>query len=132
MAAPRVQGARRWSVEEDAKLLDIELTAHTRRFAGDGALARVARKLGRTEIACRSRLYHLKREAGHVAGDQWTLDGLWTPEQDRVIREAVGGCSRVPAGTWPDVAARLGRTVGACKVRGSKLRRLDRDGTAHL
>ena len=123
-----VRGAQRWTEEQDAVLLAIELTPHTERHEGDGALARIGRRLGRTESACRSRYRRLVRHAGHRGG-QWTEDGLWTASDDAVVRDAIAGCSRVPDDTWPAVAAQLGRTIGACKTRGSALRRLDRPST---
>ena len=61
-------------------------------------------------------------------GDQWTDGGLWTPDEDKVIRDQLAApCERAPLGTWPEVALHLGRTPGAVRHRASNLRQADRE-----
>lgn len=102
-------------------LLACGLTPHTERHVGDGHLARAAKALGRSVIACTSRYSRLMRQRGHTGG-QWTTVGLWTPEQDEVIRAHLRP-ERVPPGTWQHVAELLGRTPGAVSTRAVKLRK---------
>ena len=113
-----------WTPEMDAVLLRIALTPHTKRYRGRGAFAAVADRLGKTIPACRDRYSRLMRQRGHTGG-QWTEEGLWTEAEDRVISRIVEEHpGRVPMGTWPDVARILGRTVGAVRLRGWKIRRI--------
>ena len=64
------------------------------------------------------------RRRGYKGG-QWTREGLWAPREDCLIALTIEEYpERVPAGTWPDLAALLGRTVGAVvRLRACKLRR---------
>ena len=112
--------ARNWTPDEDAALLAAGLTPLTERWSGESRLRSVARKLGRSEEACRSRLRRLMKRAGHEGG-QWTTEGLWTLEEDEVIWEAM---SRKRPG-WAQVAADLGRTRAACATRAYHLSRRD-------
>ena len=91
----------------------LELTPHTDRYRAGGAFAAIAQRLGRTEGACRDRYNRLMKAAGHDGG-QWTEEGLWTPEEDAVIRSYMYGdeSGRVPMGTWPAIAEELDRTPG--------------------
>ena len=114
--------ARRWTPLEDQVLRDAVLTPHTERFRGDGTFARLARRLGRTEQAVRDRYQRNKRNAGH-AGGQWTHEGLWSAEEDNVIREANRGHAKVPKGTRARVAAQIQRTPEAVKQRAHHLRK---------
>ena len=107
----------------DAALLAVELTPHTERFAGRSGIREVAARLGKSRVACVSRLYRLMRARGHRPGDQWTTDGLWSPEEDQIILDCMEPSGPVPPGTWPRVAADLGRTTGAVRVRAFNLRR---------
>ena len=109
-----------WTPEENAALLAAGLTPHTERWTGESRLRKVARRLGRTETASRSRLYRLMQKAGHEGG-QWTTEGLWTEAEDHVIRgEMVKGIGNAD---WISVGARLGRTSRACAVRAYNLRK---------
>ena len=110
-----------WTPEEDHVLLAAGLTPHTERWSGESRLQDVARELGRSEVACRSRLNRLMKRAGHQGG-QWTTEGLWTAEEDEVIREA----ATHDRPGWASVAADLGRTPGACVTRAYNLRKRDR------
>ena len=74
---------RRWTREEDAELLTVELTPHTDRWSGASAFREIGRQLGRSRVACRSRYYKLQRERGHVPGRQWTTEGLTGLEPSR-------------------------------------------------
>lgn len=109
-----------WTDEEDQVLLAAGLTPHTERWSGESRLQKAARELGRSEAACRSRLNRLMKRAGHEGG-QWTTEGLWTPEEDEVIREAM----RHDWPGWAFVAADLGRTRAACVTRACNLRKRD-------
>lgn len=121
---------RRWTPDQDAMLLDIRLTPHTERHEGKSAFADIAQQLGVSVQAARDRYDHLMREAGHKGG-QWTVEGLWTPEEDAAIQsQIVPGQQRVSNGTWHVVAQRIGRSECAVRVRASKLRRGLLDGTA--
>ena len=53
---------RRWTREEDAEVLTVELTPHTDRWSGASAFREIRRQLGRSRVACRSRYYKLQRE----------------------------------------------------------------------
>lgn len=112
-----------WTDREDLVLLAAGLTPqHQRTVKGGGRLVAVAAELGRTEVACRSRLQRLMKRAGHDGG-QWTPEGLWTPEEDQVIREAM----RREKPGWAQVAEDLGRrTPRACSQRARNLRLRDR------
>ena len=113
-----------WTPEEDVALLAIELTPHTERYQGRGAFAVIADRLGRTVQACTDRYRRLMRDGGHVPGQQWTEEGLWTPEEDAVIERVIRDHpERAPFGRWPDVAGVLGRTLGAVRLRAWKHRR---------
>ena len=116
-------GGRRWTPQEDARLLRAGLTPHTERYTGRSRLREAAAALGRSYGSCQSRLQRLMRRRGHQGG-QWTREGLWEPREDCLVALTIEEHpERVPAGTWPDVAALLGRTVGAVRLRASKLRR---------
>ncbi len=110
-----------WSPEEDRLLLAAGLTPHTERWSGESRLRDVARELGRTETACCTRLNRLMKRAGH-AGGQWTVEGLWTPEEDAVILEQAA--SGQP--DWIATGRLLGRTRAACAVRAYNLRKQER------
>ena len=118
-----------WSDEQIELLMSARLTAHTARYAGpdpEESLAAVAAKLGRSISACRSKRMKLERERGHTVGDQWTDEGLWTPDEDKVIRDHMAAPGeRAPVGTWPAVALHLGRTPAAVRTRACALRRAD-------
>ena len=110
-----------WTPEGDALLLGAGLTPHTERWRGDGRLAAVAAKTGRTEQACRSRLNRILRDRGHRGG-QWTDEGLWSADEDDAMRAHLWQ-KPVPPGTWPAVAHDLGRTLGAVRTHAANLRR---------
>ena len=56
--------------ESTRKFMEAELAPHTERWRGDGQLAKVAKRLGKTESAAMSRLRRLMRAASHVPGNQ--------------------------------------------------------------
>ena len=115
--------ARLWTIEEDLQLLRAGLCPHTERHAGKSRIREIAAALGRTPSGASHRWGVLMKKLGHKAGKQWTKEGLWTEEEDREIARIVEEHPRrVPAGTWPDVAEHLGRTVGAVTTRASVIR----------
>ena len=61
------------------------------------------------------------RAAGHTPGNQWTTEGLWTPEEDDVIRYHIRDR---PRASWIEIAPMLGRTRGACATRATRLKRV--------
>ena len=108
-------GGRLWTAVEDAAVLAAKLTPHTERFKGpdpEQSLAAVAKRLGRTLIACRTRRYHLARKAGERG--LWTSVGLWTPAEDEIV---LGYPPLKP------IAQTLGRTLAAVRTRRCNLRR---------
>lgn len=118
-----VPRAHPWTPEMDAALLACRLVPHTERYAGGGEITELARKLGKTPLACRCRLERLLGRRG-----LWTREGLWSEAEDDVIRHHMAEPGeRVPDGTWAAVASLLGRTPGACATRACALRRTRRD-----
>ena len=110
-------GGRRWTPAEDAVVMAARLTSHTERYAGPHpkeSLAAVAARLGRTLLACQTRRDRLERKAGRRG--LWTTQGLWTPEEDKVVLLRDGPDSRI--------AKVLGRTKDAVRTRRCKLKRL--------
>ena len=124
-AGPILRNGRgvRWTPDMDAVLMAVKLTPHTERFAGGGgAFAELARRFGIAGGAVRDRYQRLVRAAGHQPGRQWTQEGLWTLEEDDVIRHHMHD----DRPDWRSVAAMLGRTKGACSTRAVKLRKAAR------
>lgn len=115
--AARPPKFRTWTPDMDSQLLAAGLAPWTERYQPGGKLAEVAEALGVTVPAARDRLARLKRKAGHTGG-QWTTEGLWTEEEDAVIREAM----ELDKPGWAFVAADLGRTKGVCTTRAYNLR----------
>ena len=66
----------------------------------------------------------VERGRGHRPGDQWTTEGLWSPSEDdavRAVMDAEG--ERIARATWAATADRLGRTIGAVRLRAYNLRK---------
>ncbi len=124
-----------WTEAEIALLMAAKLTPHDARFAGpdpDESLAAVAKKIGRSVNACRCKRARLELGRGHKVGTQWTVQGLWVPREDRIIRDHLSPDGQpVAPGTWPEVALYLGRTLGAVRTRASKLRAHAREARNH-
>ena len=112
-----------WTPEDDTVLLAAGITPWTERYVKGGRLAAVAAQMGRSEQACCDRLNRLMKQAGHEGG-QWTDEGLWTPEEDDVIR--VEMAKGIGNAIWITVGAMLGRTNRACAVRAYNLRKQER------
>ena len=121
-----------WTEAEVAVLMAAKLTDHRKRYSGpdpDESLAAVAVKLGRSEVACRCKRRRVEHERGHRTGDQWTVEGLWTAEEDEIVRAHMAPeGERVDAWTWPAVGEAIGRTPHATRVRAHNLRCRDRNG----
>ena len=58
--------APRWTPEEDKKLLDLPLEPRSR-YVKSGYLTDLARVIGRTPVACRSRLFELRKARARAA-----------------------------------------------------------------
>lgn len=101
--------------------MQVRLTSHLHRHTGESGLREVAARLGRSYVACQTRMERLRKKHGHPPG-LWTRHGLWTPEEDAVVQSYLDDCP-VPDGTWPMVAERLNRTLAAVSQRAYKLRR---------
>ena len=118
-----------WSEREISILMAAKLTDHDVRFAGPDpveSLAAVAAKLGRSVPACISKRRKEEAKRGHITGEQWTLEGLWTDHEDEIIRLNMGvEGKKAPLGTWVDVSLILGRTHAATQQRAFELRKRD-------
>lgn len=116
-----------WTEADIAILMAAKLTSHKRRFAGpdpDESFAAVAAKLGRTVSACTCKRRRVEYARGHRTGTQWTKEGLWTAEEDAIVRAHMAPeGERVDVWTWPAVAEAIGRTPAATRVRAYNLRR---------
>ena len=124
-----------WTEAEIASLLAAKLTPHDQRRHGPDkteSLEAVSKRLGRSYSACLSKRGKVEAERGHKTGEQWTVQGLWVPREDAVIRDHLSADGRpVAPGTWIDVAYHLGRTPGAVRTRATKLRAQAREARNH-
>ena len=120
---------RRWTPEQDELLLRVRVTPHTERYKGHSAFADIARKLGVSLDAARSRYFALMRKNGRRG--LWTRDGLWTSKEDDTVLRALPDPDhgRAPSDTWIDLGFILGRTPAAVRLRAYNLRKKAEYGT---
>lgn len=105
-----------WTPEDDETLCRM-------RLSGDGFDV-IARFLGRTEAACGSRFRKLRRgevvsgavRRGEIESGMGRQSQFWTQEEDEAICDACR--QRLPLAS---VAARIGRSEGACRARAAFL-----------
>ena len=107
----------------DRDLLSVKFTPTQKRVHGRGpdAFSDVAKKYGKTLVACHMRFNRVRRKSGLTGA--WVTEGLWEDWEDDLIWSRIG-TGRVVDGTWPEVAAILPiRTLSAVRTRASNLRR---------
>ena len=88
-----------WTHEMDRDLLSVKFTPTHKRVHGRGpdAFSDVAKKYGKTLVACHMRFNRVRRKSGLTGA--WVTEGLWADWEDDLIWSRIG-TGRVVDGTW--------------------------------